>query len=140
MEDPSHSQDVDRFAQLQPGHGGRFPNPQDYYSQDVDWRVQQPSACEGEFLDSQDSDLQRSGLSDTELSDLDSFINYSLRITPSVASTSHYSTLATEPDIKSPALVDTWQNEGMTNCLMAWTAHDQGPGTVSPKDLFRASV
>jgi hypothetical protein len=26
----------------------------------------------------------------------------------------HYSILAAEPDIKSPALVDTWQNEGMT--------------------------
>ena len=47
---------------------------------------------------------------------------------------------STKPDIKSPALVDTWQNEGMANCMMAWTAHDQGAGTVNPKDLFQASV
>jgi hypothetical protein len=88
MEDPSSFQDVDQSAQPQPGHSGGFPNPQDYYCQDVDWRAQQPSACEGEFLDSQDSDLQRSGPSDTEFSDLDSFINYSPQNTPSVASTS----------------------------------------------------
>jgi len=70
----------------------------------------------------------------------DPFINYFPQNTPSVASTSHYSTLATEPDIKSSALIDAWQNEGMTNCMMAWTAHDQGAGIVNPKDLFQASV
>jgi hypothetical protein len=170
MADPSSFQDDDQSAQLQPGHSGGFPNPQDYYCQDVDWRAQQPSAWEGEFLDSQDSDLQRSGPSDTEFSDFDSVINYSPQNTPSVATTSpsqsrgqnipahlvdvppastplpfpsastHYSTLATEPDIKPPALVDTWQDEGMTNCIMAWTAHNQGAGTINPKDLFQTSV
>jgi hypothetical protein len=170
MEDLSSFQDDDQSAQPQPGHSAGFPNPQDYYCQDVDWRAQQPSAWEGGFLDSQDSGLQRSGPSDTEFSDFDSVINYSRQDTPSVASTSpsqsrgqnlpahlvdvprastplqfpsastHYSTLATEPDIKPPALVDTWQNEGMTNCIMAWTAHGQGAGTINPKDLFQASV
>jgi len=126
------------------------------------------SDCKGEFPDSQYSDLQRLGPSEAEFSDLDLFIDYSPQNTPSIASTSpsqsrgrnlpahlvdmprpstplqspssstHYSTLATEPDIKSPALIDTWQNEGMTNCMMAWT--DQDAGTVNPKDLLRASV
>lgn len=58
----------------------------------------------------------------------------------SLSASTHYSTLATEPDIKSLALVDTWQNEGMTNCMMAWTAHDQGARTANPRDLLRASV
>jgi len=49
MEDPSSFQDDDQFAQLQPVHSGGFPNPLDYYCQDIDWRAQQPSACEGEF-------------------------------------------------------------------------------------------
>jgi hypothetical protein len=138
MEDPFYFKGADPFAQLQPGGG--FPKPQEYYIQDVDWRAQQPSTdCEGEFPNSQDGNLQRSGPSEAEFSDLDSLINYSPQITPSSASTT-YSILATQPDIKSPALVDTWQNEGMTNCMMAWTAHDQGARTVSPKDLFRASV
>ncbi|KAH0563165.1 hypothetical protein GP486_002273 [Trichoglossum hirsutum] len=168
--EPSFFQDNDRYAQPQPGHSGGFLNPEDYYCQDIDWRAQQPSAWEGEFLDSQDSDLQRSGPSDTEFSDLDSFINYSPQNIPSVAYTSpsqsrgqnlpahlvdvprastplqfpsdstHYSALATEPDKKSPALVNTWQNEGMTSCMMAWTAHDQSAGTFNPQDLFQASV
>jgi hypothetical protein len=114
--------------------------------------------------------LQRSGPSDTEFSDFDSVINYSPQNIPSVASTSpsqsrgqnlpaplvdvlrastplpfpsastHYFTLATEPDIKTPALVNTWQNEGMTNCIIAWTAHDQGAEKINPKDFFQASV
>lgn len=54
----SSREDHDSMIQLQPGHGGGFPNPQDYYVQDVDWRAQLPcSNCEGEFPDSQDSDL-----------------------------------------------------------------------------------
>jgi hypothetical protein len=144
MEDPSFFQDNDQYAQPHPGHSGGFPNPQDYYFQGVDWRAQLPSACEGEFLDSQDSDLQRSGPSEAECSDLDSFINYSPKNLPNIASTSpsqsprseftsapcgyaaslnaaaipststDYSTRATEPDINSPALIDTWQNESMT--------------------------
>jgi hypothetical protein len=169
MEDSSFSQDDDQYAQLQPGHSEEFPTPQDYYFQGVNWRAQQPSTCEGEFLDSQDSDLQHSGPSEAACSGLDSFINYSPQNTPSIASTSvqsrgqnvlahlvdvprastppqfpsastHYSTLATEPDIKPPAVADTWQNEGMTDCMTAWTAHDQGAGTINPKDLFQASV
>jgi hypothetical protein len=111
----------------------------DYYCEDVDWRAQQPSACEGDFLDSQNNNLQRSGPSEAEFSDWDSLIDYSPRITPSIAST-NCSTLATEPDIKSPALVDAWQDEGMTNCIMAWTAHGEGAGTINPKDLLQASV
>lgn len=168
-EEPSSFQDDGQSAQLQPGHSGEFPSPQDYYSQDDDWRAQ-PSTWEGEFLDPQDGDLQRSGPSDTDCSDLDSFINYSPQNTPSVASISpsqsrgqnlpahlvdmprastplqfpsastHYSTLATEPDIKPEALANTGQNEGMTNCMMAWTAHDQGARTINPQDLFHTSV
>jgi hypothetical protein len=43
------------------------------YIQDVDWRAQYPSGdFEGEFLDSQDGDWQRSGPSEAESSDLDS--------------------------------------------------------------------
>jgi hypothetical protein len=34
IEDPSFY--IDRYAQLQPGHSGGYPNPQDYYIQDVD--------------------------------------------------------------------------------------------------------
>jgi hypothetical protein len=113
--------------------------------------------------------LQRSRPSNTEFSDFDSVINYSPQNTPSIASTfssqsrgqnlpahivdmprastplqfpgasTHYSTLA-EPDIKPRALTDNWQNEGMTNYMMAWTSHDQGAGTINPKDLFQASV
>ncbi len=90
MEDPSSFQDVDRSAQPQPGHDGGFPNSEDYYFQGVDWRAQQPSSnCEGGFPHSQDGDLQRSGLSKAEFSDLDSLINYSPQITPSITST-HY--------------------------------------------------
>ncbi len=47
---------------------------------------------------------------------------------------------AIEPDVKSRAFVDTWQNEGMTDYMMAWTAHDQDAGTVNLRDLFQASV
>lgn len=43
----------------------------DYCYEDVDWRAQQPSACEGESLDSQDSNLQRSGPSEAEFPDWD---------------------------------------------------------------------
>jgi hypothetical protein len=35
----SSREDHDSMIQLQPGHGGGFPNPQDYFVQDVDWRV-----------------------------------------------------------------------------------------------------
>ena len=166
IEDPSSFRDNDQSTQLQPGHSGGFPNSQDYYCQDVDWRAQQLSAWEGEFLEPQDSDLQRSGPSDTEFSDLDSVINYSSQNTSSIASISlsqsrgqtlpghlvdvprastplpfpSASTLATEPDIKPLPLANTWQNEGMTNCMMAWAAHKQGAGTINPKDLFRTSV
>jgi hypothetical protein len=56
------------------------------------------------------------------------------------SASTHYSTLATKPDIKSPAPLDTGQNKGMTNCIMAWTAYDQGAGTVNPRALLRASV
>ena len=65
---------------------------------------------------------------EAECSEFNSLIN----LTPSITST-HYSAVATEHDIKSPALVDTWQNEGMTNCMMAWTAHDQAPEQIIPK-------
>jgi hypothetical protein len=110
--------------------------------------------------------LQRLEPSEVAFSDLYSLINYSPQNTPSIASqfpgqnlsahlvdmprastplqfpsaSTHYSTLATEPNINSPALVDTWQNEGMTNGMTAWTAHDQGAGTVNPKDLFPSIV
>jgi hypothetical protein len=59
---------------------------------------------------------------------------------PFPSASTHDSTLATEPDIKPPALVDTWQNEGMTNCMMAWIAHDQGAEKINPKVFFQASV
>jgi hypothetical protein len=39
MADPSSFLDDDQSAQLQPGHSGGFPNPQDYYCQDADWRA-----------------------------------------------------------------------------------------------------
>jgi hypothetical protein len=166
MEEASSFHEDGQSAQLQPGHSGGFPNPQDYYSQDDDWRAQ-PSTWEGNFLDPQDGDLQQSGQNDTDCSDLDSVINYSPQNTPSVASISpsqsrgqnlpahlvdmprastplqfpsastHYSTLAIEPDIKPRALANTWQNEGMTNCMISSTAHDQGSGTINPKHLFQ---
>jgi hypothetical protein len=92
MEDPSYFQDVDRSAQLQPGHGGGFPNGQDYYAQDVDWRARQPSTdYDGEFPDSQDGNLlvqEQPGPSEAESSDFNLLINYSPQNTPSVASTS----------------------------------------------------
>jgi hypothetical protein len=52
----------------------------------------------------------------------------------------YYSTLATEPDIKPQALANTGQNEGMTNYIISSTTHDQGAGTINPKDLFHTSV
>ena len=52
----------------------------------------------------------------------------------------HYFTLATAPDIKSRTLVDTWQNEGMDDFRMVWTAHDRDVRAVNPNDLLQASV
>ena len=149
-------------AQPQPSYNWDL-DPQDYYDQDDDWRAQPPPGnSEGEFPNSQDGDLQPSDPSDVEFSGLDSLINYSPLNTPSIASISsqsqgqnllahladmprastplqslnvsaHYSTLATEPDIKPAALVDTWQNEGTTNGMMAWPTYDQDAGRVDPK-------
>jgi hypothetical protein len=36
IEEPSSFQDDGQSTQLQPGHSGGFPSPQDYYSQDDD--------------------------------------------------------------------------------------------------------
>jgi hypothetical protein len=75
MEYLSYSQGTCPSTQLQPGHRGEFPNPQDYYTQEVEWRAQEPpSDCEGGFPGSQDVDLQKSGPSKAEFSDLDSLI------------------------------------------------------------------
>ncbi|KAF8855966.1 hypothetical protein BDZ45DRAFT_745972 [Acephala macrosclerotiorum] len=135
MENPSCFKDDDKSAQLQPEHSRGFLNPQDYYSQDDDWRAQRPSANEREFLDSQDSDLQRSSLSDTEFSDLDSFIDYSPKNTSSLA----FTCLNQSRGQNLPArFVD--MSRASTNCIIAWTAHNQDTGIINPKDLFQASV
>jgi hypothetical protein len=89
MENISYFQDVDRSAQVQPDYNREFPNPQDYYVQDVDWRAQPPSSdCEGESPGSQDNDLQRSDPSEAESSDFNSWINYSPQSTPGIVSAS----------------------------------------------------
>lgn len=156
IEEPSSFKDVDPSAELQPSYSWGDLNPQDYFVQDdKEWRAQQPSGdFEEEFPDSQDGSLQRSGPIEAEFSDFDSFINCSSPSTPSIASTSpslsqgrdmplqtlnlstHCSTLATKPDIKSPALVNTWQIEGMINGIMPQTAYDQNTGTLDPRDLL----
>ena len=60
------------------GHSWEGLNPQDCYNHDDDWRIQQPfGTYKGEFPDSQDGDLEKSGPSKAEFSDLDWFINYS---------------------------------------------------------------
>jgi hypothetical protein len=150
MEHPSYIQDVDRSAQPQSGHRGGFPNPQDYYSQDIDWRAQQPSGdCEGEFPDSQDGDWQRSSPSEAESSDLDSLINYSPQNTPSIISTSPNQSpgrnlSVPHVDMQPPSASthrsthdDIWQNGSMSDA-MRWTAQDRDASTVNPKDLLRA--
>jgi hypothetical protein len=59
---------------------------------------------------------------------------------PFPSALTYYSILATKPDIKPPALVDTKQNKGMTNYIITWTTHDQDTKTINPKDFFQASV
>jgi hypothetical protein len=82
IEDPSCLQD-------ESGHNGRFPNSEDNYIQDVDWRAQKPfDDWEGESPDSQDGDLRRSDQSEAGLSDMELFLNYSPQNIPGIASTS----------------------------------------------------
>lgn len=58
-------------------------NSEDYYDQEDDWRAQEPpDDGEREFADFKDGDLQRSGPSEAEFSDFDSFVDMQRASTP----------------------------------------------------------
>ena len=75
--DPSHFEDVDLSARLQPSHVRGLPNAEEYYSKDDEWRAQNsPGGSEEQLLNSPDGDI-KFGSSELEPVDFDLFISSS---------------------------------------------------------------